>query len=107
LTGLVYISAVVEKYIKDGYADSSHPELMKPMGVPAILFAGRRSNVIGAENIEAAVKALKVSVRWFENSGHFIYVEEPKEFADAAADFITGVASTAGGPSGSSNPTVP
>lgn len=81
-------SSVVERYIKDHYVDSPHSELMKPLTVPGIIFAGRRSNVIGPTNIEAASRALNIPVRWFENSGHFIYVEEPKEFADGACEFI-------------------
>lgn len=81
-------SSVVEKYVHDHYVDSPHSELMRPLTIPGMIFAGRRSNIIGAANIEATSKALKIPVRWFENSGHFIYVEEPREFADGVSKFI-------------------
>lgn len=73
---------------KDGYLDSSHSELMQPIPIKAILFAGTHSKCIGKKNIEAAAAAWKVPIIWFENSGHFIYVEESKFFAEKAIAFL-------------------
>ncbi len=73
---------------KDGYLDSSHAELMQPIPIKAILFAGTHSKCIGKKNIEAAAAAWKVPLVWFENSGHFIYVEESELFAEKAMTFL-------------------
>jgi proline iminopeptidase len=73
---------------KDGYLDSSHGELMRPIPIKATLFAGVHSKCIGKKNIEAAAAAWKVPIVWFENSGHFIYIEEPQLFAAKAISFL-------------------
>lgn len=79
---------VAATYFSDGYIDSTHPELMKPLSCRAVVFAGRKSNVIGAAGISAAARAWGADVRWFERSGHFVYVEEPKLFARAVEEFV-------------------
>ncbi|QSQ27484.1 alpha/beta hydrolase [Pyxidicoccus parkwayensis] len=80
---------VASKYFVDGFIDSPHPELMKPLAAPAIVFGGRRSHVIGEVAIQAAARAWNAEVRWFENSGHFIYLEEPEAFARAVVEFVS------------------
>lgn len=65
----------------DGMRDSSFPELGQPIQVPAVLFAGRLSHGIGPENMEAAAARWKIPLVWFENSGHFIYLDEPDQCA--------------------------
>jgi proline iminopeptidase len=76
------------KLAKDGYLDSRHNELMQSIPIKATLFAGSRSKCIGRTNIEVAATTWKVPIVWFENSGHFIYVEEPNLFAAKCISFL-------------------
>jgi len=80
---------VAARYSADGELDSTHSDLMRPLSVPTLVFGGRKSEVIGAEALQEAARAWKAEVRWFENSGHFIYVEEPEAFAQAVVEFVT------------------
>ena len=80
---------VVERYFKDGVLDSPHPELMKRLEHPSVVFGGRQSNVIGEELINASARLWGAPVQWFEKSGHFVYVEEPEAFSKAVISFVT------------------
>lgn len=82
--------AATRAFAAEGAFASARPDLMRPLEVPAVLFAARRSEAIGAEGVEAAARAWRVPVRWFEGSGHFLYADEPEAFARAAAEFIEG-----------------
>lgn len=79
---------VAASYSRNGYIDSTHSELMKPLSCRAVVFAGRMSDVIGASGSRAAALAWGAQLRWFERSGHFIYAEEPEAFARAVIDFV-------------------
>lgn len=69
---------------QDGYLDLAQEDLMKPLRFPAALFAGRKSHVIGAENLRKAAAEWQVPVLWFEHSGHLPYMDEPESFASRA-----------------------
>ncbi len=70
------------------YVEKPHRELLFGLEVPSIFIAGRRSGVIGIENIEAVSSAWEIPVRWMEKSGHFPFVEEPKAFAQHILEFL-------------------
>lgn len=79
---------LVNYLVANGYFDSHHSELMKPLSAPAQLFSGKHSQVIGKANIESAAKAWNIPVVWFNNSGHFPYVEEPERFVEEVIAFF-------------------
>lgn len=60
-----------------------------PLGHPAVVFAGRHSEVIGAANIRAAAQAWGAPVVWFEDRGHFVYWEEPQRFVREVIRFLS------------------
>lgn len=60
--------------------------LMASLGRPGLLIAGRHSRVVGADNAEAAARGWGLPLRWFERSGHFVYVEAPESFAAAVIE---------------------
>ncbi len=80
--------AAVVAFDKEGFLDGHHGDDMDPLAVPAMLVAGRHSRVVGAANIEAAARAWNVPLQWFENSGHFVYIEEQPAFAETALNFL-------------------
>jgi len=73
---------------ENGYLLAAHPELMTPLGIPGALLAGRQSHVIGTQNIESAAREWQLPLRWFEQSGHFPFTEEPQAFVDAVFEVI-------------------
>lgn len=74
---------------RDGYLVEPMPELARPLERPALLIAGRASQVIGAAQIEAAAASWEVPVVWLEHSGHHPYAEEPERFAEVVVSFLT------------------
>ena len=79
---------ILSRLNADHYYDSSHDELMKRLSVPAVMFAGRRSHVVGEVLIAEAAKAWGVPVKWFESSGHLPYFDEPDAFSEEAIRFF-------------------
>lgn len=79
----------VQALLAEGYMSDAKPTLMARLERPGVLLAGRRSQVVGAANVEAAAQRWGVALRWFERSGHFVYVEEPEAFASAVVDAVT------------------
>ena len=86
-SGVFGNSNISGRMLKDGYL-SDHLAFMHKLPVPTLLFAGRHSHTIGAENIESAAQAWRVPIVWFENSGHMPYFEEPKKFVKHAIEFL-------------------
>ncbi|MCA9612040.1 MAG: alpha/beta hydrolase [Myxococcales bacterium] len=76
----------VQALLAEGYMVEAKPTLRAPLERPGALLAGRRSHVVGAANVEAAAREWGLAVRWFEESGHFVYVEEPEAFAAAVVE---------------------
>lgn len=63
---------------------------MTPLPVPAILLAGRQSQVFGVALLEEAASALNAELRWIENAGHFPFVAQPAAFTTVVVTFLTG-----------------
>lgn len=78
---------VVEAFSAEGYLSKALPDVARPLGVPALLIAGRDSHVIGAENVRSAAQAWNAEVEWLD-AGHFVYFERPREFAQAIERFV-------------------
>ena len=79
---------IVPAYEREGYLDDAAPEIGERVTVPTLLIAGRSSEVIGKENIEAAARTWGAQLTWFTDAGHFVYFEKPREFADAVTRFF-------------------
>jgi proline iminopeptidase len=79
---------LIQSLEKEGYLDSRHPELLKPLTVPAIALAGRKSHCVGALNLQTAARAWGCPIHWFDESGHFPYVEETEMFVQTVLDFL-------------------
>lgn len=76
----------VQALLAEGYMSEAKPTLRAPLERPGLLLAGRRSHVVGDANVEAAAREWGLAVRWFEDSGHFAYVETPEAFAAAVVE---------------------
>ncbi len=79
----------VDALLREGYMREAKPTLMDPLGRQGVLLAGRHSQVVGSANVEAAARRWGVALRWFERSGHFVYVEEPEAFVSAVVGAVT------------------
>lgn len=75
-------------YLEEGFLGVDGPEA-PPVSHPAVLFGGRASHVIGSAALEAASRSWNAPLIWFEESGHFIYAEEPERFAAEVRAFLT------------------
>lgn len=75
-------------YLEEGFLGVDGPEA-PPVLHPAVLFGGRASHVIGSAALEAASREWNAPLIWFEESGHFIYAEEPERFASEVRAFLT------------------
>jgi proline iminopeptidase len=69
---------------QEGYLDQPQQDVMAPLPFQAALFAGKKSHVIGPENLKAAAAAWKANLVWFDRSGHRPYMDEPDAFAAKA-----------------------
>jgi proline iminopeptidase len=78
---------VAKIYADEGWLDRPRPELLHRLDCPTVVFAGRRSDVIGAATVTAAAQAWGAPIVWFEHSGHFPNIEEPEAFAGALVAF--------------------
>ncbi len=78
----------VAALVKEGWLEGALPAHALDEG-KGILFAGRHSEAIGRQNIESASNAWNVPVHWFEESGHFVFVEEPEHFVEQLKRFVS------------------
>lgn len=76
----------------EGYFSDTPPGVAMPLDVPALVVAGRASQVIGTENIEAAVKAWHAELVVVDDAGHFVYFEQPLKFAEIMTAWLRGTA---------------
>ncbi len=83
-----HVSRLIPALEKSGYLESSHPELMGKLSVPAVLFSGRFSQCVGEKNIIKAAAAWEIPVVWFDQSGHLPHIEEPETFVKEVFDFL-------------------
>jgi len=80
-------SKVVSAFASASYLDEGPASLRAPLGVPTLVIAGRNSEVIGKANVEAGAKLWKARIAWM-NTGHFAYLEAPKEFSAVVSSFL-------------------
>jgi pimeloyl-ACP methyl ester carboxylesterase len=60
------------------------------MTIPALVLAGRETKIFPIDGIKAVAEMIPDSeLKIFENCGHWLYLEEPKKFADEVHDFVT------------------
>jgi proline iminopeptidase len=71
---------VSEAFAREGYFSGAATTHILPMPAPSILIAGRSSKVIGEPNIVRGAATWNAKLVWFEESGHFPYLEEPALF---------------------------
>lgn len=57
-----------------------------PLPVPTLLLAGKRSEMLGAQAVEAARDAWGATLEWVD-AGHFLYVEQPDALAARIGSF--------------------
>lgn len=79
---------VVQAWSSEGFFTRGRLEWMAPLPVPAVLFGGRQSHVIGAALLEQTAQAWGVPLVWFEQSGHFPFLEEPDRFIAEVRTFV-------------------
>lgn len=78
---------VVQAFDREGYLDD-RPGAASRLPVRSLLLAGRASEVIGKDNVDDAARTWGAELRWLEETGHFVYFEKPREFADAVSAFL-------------------
>jgi proline iminopeptidase len=78
---------VLPSFAAAGWTDT-HADMMRPLGHPTILIAGRQSRVLGAELAQRTATAWDAELVWMEHSAHFPFVEEPEPFATAVIAFL-------------------
>lgn len=81
-TATCTLRAVAPAFAAEGWFAPPTKNRSAPPPGSVVVFAGRRSEVIGHANVRAAANRWAAPVVWFEHSGHFIYWEEPERFAD-------------------------
>lgn len=81
--------AVVSAYEREGYLSGAGPDVGARIMAPTLLIAGRYSEVIGKDTIQAAAQAWGATVEWMD-TGHFVYFERPDEFVSAVEAFTRG-----------------
>jgi proline-specific peptidase len=79
---------IVPAYKGEGYLGDAPPDVATRLAVPSLLLAGRSSEVIGKENLEAAAQIWGAQLQWVDGAGHFVYFEKSREFADAVTRFF-------------------
>ena len=79
---------IVPAYEHEGYLGDAPPDVAARLTVPSLLLAGRSSEVIGKENLEAAAQIWGARLLWVDGAGHFVYFEKPREFTDAVTRFF-------------------
>ena len=59
------------------------------MTIPALVMAGSETKIFPIDGIKAVAEMIPDSeLKIFENCGHWLYLEEPKKFADEVHDFV-------------------
>lgn len=79
--------SVLQAYREEGWVDSAPPHSNARLPVPGILIGGRHSEVIGTRNLQESANVWGVPLRWMEHSGHFPYIEEPRELVNLVTDW--------------------
>jgi pimeloyl-ACP methyl ester carboxylesterase len=60
------------------------------MTIPALVMAGRETKIFPIAGVKAVAELMPdADLYIFENCGHWLYLEEPKKFADVVHDFVT------------------
>jgi proline iminopeptidase len=77
------VAAFVAEGLLDRHAEGSGETAL---GAPTLLVAGRSSEVIGRDNVDAAARAWGASIVWLD-AGHFAYFEAPEAFAEVVSNF--------------------
>lgn len=85
----VFHSRLIASLRKIKYMDDHHLDLRKKISTPAILFAGAKSHCVGMENIKKSALEWQIPLNVFENSGHFIFLDEPEKLAEKTISFLT------------------
>lgn len=60
-----------------------------PLPVPTLLLAGKRSQMLGEANVDAARAAWGATLDWVD-AGHFLYAEQPAAVAEHVRRFVQG-----------------
>ena len=76
----------VQALVEEGWLNRAQTPLA--LAGKGVLLAGRKSEAIGEAQIASAARAFDVPVVWFENSGHFVFVEEPERFVSVVEDIV-------------------
>lgn len=77
---------VVRAFKREGYLGGPVPTVARKQDVPVLALAGRASQIIGKENIEDSARTWGARVEWLD-AGHFVYFEQPEDFASAIVAF--------------------
>jgi proline iminopeptidase len=85
------LRGVTDAFAREGYFDGTAKTHILPMPAPSVLIVGRKSRVLGEENVTRGAGAWNSRVVWFEESGHFPYLEEPALFVRTLQSAFVGL----------------
>lgn len=80
------------KLVEDGKMFEDYLEILKEINIPQLLLCGKYDPVCSEEQQEAFGKnANDGKIDIFENSGHFLRIEEPEKYFNVVSGFIDGI----------------
>jgi proline iminopeptidase len=78
------------KIIEDGAVFTPVAPRLPELRAPALLIRGRYDRVMAPDQVTAFGAGAGRTTTTFENSSHFVHVEEPDPYAQTVIDFVTG-----------------